>query len=174
MIYKNSTINWLNIFQIITVTSVRCASTLLLSLTGLLSKQRLSPWFVTTIFIALLIETFMCGCVVSVGALPLPSDPWPPVTDLAGSSVDVALAEELLHNMHFLGRLHCGQRGQHDRCVSRLVLLVHVTHIWNTHTHPVESTAVAWGTISSVWVVSLVCDDCDWLVTVAACQSATH
>lgn len=42
------------------------------------------------------------------GELFLPSDLCHSFTDLAGPSIDVAFAEELLHSMHVLGRVNCG------------------------------------------------------------------
>lgn len=50
-------------------------------------------------------------------------------THLAGLGIDVSLCEELLHNSHVLWTFHSCECSQHDRCVTCLVLLIHVTHI---------------------------------------------
>lgn len=52
-------------------------------------------------------------------------------TDLAGLRIDVSFCEELLHDLHVLWTLHGCERSQHDGRVTRLVLLIHVTHLWS-------------------------------------------
>lgn len=48
---------------------------------------------------------------------------------LAGFGVHVPAAEEFFHNTHVLLCFHRGKGCQHDRCVARLVLVVHVAHV---------------------------------------------
>ena len=48
---------------------------------------------------------------------------------LAGFGIDVPAAEELFHDTHVLFYFHRGKGCQHDGGVSRLVLVVHVTHV---------------------------------------------